>query len=289
MLSPMTSPSRPPNATAAGYACPADGKPSTFRSRINGFDLYRCNQCGLTFVPPQDLSTVDYNTLYSEGGGYDAKLRNADLLDSGKNPLPRARRTVIEKLRTSPPAKALEIGCGVGDFLHALEALGTTKCFGTEISSNAAERARKVVKAPIAIAPFDATVFPDETFDAIFMWEVIEHVTDLRPLFTEINRRIGPGGQLFLSTPNYGLPLVWEDVPRDPRATPPVHVTFWNKRALESFLRDIGFSRVRVTGASFPRNAVRRAGGGRLAELRAAVKAKLFHSHRLTLIAEAVK
>lgn len=277
------------SAEAATSQCPADGRPAAFRARINGYDLYRCDHCSLTFVPTRQLVDVDYDALYKAEGGYASKLEQADAMESGEAPsLLRYRREIIDSMRGDPPGRALEIGCGVGDFLRVLETLGTT-CFGTEMSANAAERARKLVKGEVAVAPFDATVFPGQKFDAIFLWEVIEHVSDLRQMFAEIFRRLAPGGRLVLSTPNYQSRLMWEDVPRDPRATPPVHVTFWTRRALELFLRELGFSSVGVRAVSWPRNPLRRAGGGRLAELRVATAAQLLPSRRRTLVAEAVK
>src|SRR5207248_3097982 len=57
----------------------------------------------------------------------------------------------------------------------------------------------KFVKASATDLPFS-----DETFDAVVMWEVLEHLpngTEARAI-AELSRVLRPGGRLFLSTPH---------------------------------------------------------------------------------------
>jgi SAM-dependent methyltransferase len=55
-----------------------------------------------------------------------------------------------------------------------------------------------------AIGSATALPFPDNTFDTVVSWEVIEHIPKNQELkmFSEINRVLKPEGKLYLSTPN---------------------------------------------------------------------------------------
>ncbi len=44
--------------------------------------------------------------------------------------------------------------------------------------------------------------FPAKSFDAVTIWEVIEHLTNPKRTIEEIRHLLRPGGYLFLSTPN---------------------------------------------------------------------------------------
>ncbi len=277
-----------PQRDARMSPCPCDGQPANLSATINKFDVYKCPSCGLRFVPPEIAAKVDYDELYREGGDYHHHIREAaTLAATSATHFPRSRSRVLDSIRGNPPKTAMEIGCGVGSFLYALEQLGVV-CHATDMSENAVGKARQYVKAEIEITHFGPDVFPGKTFDAIFMWEVLEHIADVRPLVMEIYRRLEPGGKFYLSTPNYESRLMWTDVDRDPRAIPPVHVTFWTRKSLQVLLGEAGFGQVRIEPCSFPSGAARRS-GGKLRVLGAAIEAQLRPSQRRTLVATATK
>jgi len=102
--------------------------------------------------------------------------------------------------------KILDIGCGFGwcelNFLKRKASHITC----TEISDHDLETIRKYVKNPkvkTVVASALDLPFPDNSFDTVVSWEVIEHipVNTEDKMFTEIFRVLKPGGVFYLSTP----------------------------------------------------------------------------------------
>lgn len=239
--------------------CVACGYPSTLLSHapVNGFTFHRCEQCTLVFIPlSQFESTMDYDELYTDNGLYSVKFSEAS---GGELPcLNRTRRHAIDEIKKIGPKTALEIGCGTGTFLKRLQLMGID-CAGVEPSSKAAEMARTVLNVPIENEFFSSGSFAGQKFDAIFVWEVIEHVHDLKDFVENINNLLVPGGYLFMSTPNYESSWMWNDMPLDPMSAPPVHVTFWNMKAYTKFL-DSAFDSNSIKRYSAPLGAAQRSG-----------------------------
>jgi SAM-dependent methyltransferase len=107
----------------------------------------------------------------------------------------------------------LDNGCGVGQYLHKMEA-DAERAVGLEFDSDfarqAGERAESVVRAAAEALPF-----PPDSFDLVLSHEVLEHVDDDREALREIIRVLrpadregkSPGGRLVLFVPNRGYPF----------------------------------------------------------------------------------
>lgn len=95
----------------------------------------------------------------------------------------------------------LDIGCGVGDFLHTAEEHGW-KCTGIEPSEDAKAIARTKTKAEI-INSEDMENIPDASFDLITMWHVLEHVDDLKWQIEQLHRLTKTKGRIVIAVPNY--------------------------------------------------------------------------------------
>jgi len=103
--------------------------------------------------------------------------------------------------RLRPGFKVLDWGCGRGsDVLH-LRRMGID-AYGAEISPQTIERGKPLFDelgidhgATIKlISPQNRTDFPDESFDLITSYQVLEHVADLPAAAAEIARLLRPGG-----------------------------------------------------------------------------------------------
>ncbi len=101
-----------------------------------------------------------------------------------------------------------DIGCGPGVLIsklpknkltYAVDVSEQTVRFATELN----KKLGKNVKGIVALA--EKLPFPDNTFDCLFMVEVIEHMPpelEAKAL-NEVKRVLKPGGQFVLTTPNY--------------------------------------------------------------------------------------
>ena len=136
--------------------------------------------------------------------------------------------------------RVLDVGCGYGFLLEALEKAGY-EAHGIEVSAHAAEQARRRTRAQVfqqgAEEPFP---FPDGHFDAITLFDVIEHLPRYPAALASCRRCLGPGGKLFVITlnahsiarPLLGKRWAWHQ--------DPTHVHMFTARMLRRALEEAG-------------------------------------------------
>ncbi|RZJ71932.1 class I SAM-dependent methyltransferase [Flavobacterium sp.] len=113
--------------------------------------------------------------------------------------------------------KILDIGAGTGDFLSVAKEDGW-QVEAIEPSS----KARKVAETKGISFSEETSAFTDESFDAITMWHVLEHVPDPEAQLRELHRLLKPDGSIIIAVPNhksydaefYGENWAAFDVPR---------------------------------------------------------------------------
>ncbi len=94
-------------------------------------------------------------------------------------------------LRRFPCSRFLEIGCGEG-FL--LSALNHGKKFAIDLSTQAINAAQTRAQAQFSVALSERLPFPDGCFDLVASVGVMEHFLDIREATQEIKRVLSPGG-----------------------------------------------------------------------------------------------
>lgn len=273
------------NPETKEFQCEACRHPAKrVAANVQGFEIIACDACGLRFVPPNAMQTVDYDKLYSREGDYSYKLEElAAPPEAGPYVFPRSRRIALDKIQKIKPSNLLEIGCGTGDFLRAAEEMGI-KAWGSDVSANALALARQRVKAELFCGILAADTFGGRTFDMVCSWEVLEHVPSPREFMQTIWNRLEPNGFVFLSTPNYESRYMWQNMPQDARSRPPVHVTFWTQNSLKTLLSQAGFEQVSVERYSIPASAAA-LGNHALDRWLVYPESYLRHSQRMTLLA----
>jgi SAM-dependent methyltransferase len=165
---------------------------------INGcqfeFNLVQCGRCGTAYINPQlDREKV----LGTAGGGawHAAEQVNQGIYQKG---LRKIQSYFPNK--TTKELKLLDIGCGFGAFLSFANQAGFDVT-GVEIDKKIAQAARE--NGFVVYDDFlENLALPDNSFDVITLWDVIEHVPDPVSLLTECHRLLRPGGVLFYHTGN---------------------------------------------------------------------------------------
>jgi SAM-dependent methyltransferase len=152
-------------------------------------------------------------------------------------------RALVELLRRFevPSGRVLDVGSGFGFFLKSLQEEGYQP-YGLEVSDYARQRAREYTAAPI-VGQTAERDFPFEPgfFDAVTMFDVIEHIEDYPSTLAECKRTLRPGGRILVMTPSghsiarflLGRHWSWH---KDP-----THVHMFTPGSLVSALRDAGF------------------------------------------------
>ena len=107
-------------------------------------------------------------------------------------------RQVVEMLKSIPvcPDKLLDYGCGVGGWIPILaKVFKNSEIHGVEISSTAVEKAKqKFSNFNFHHLENNIVPMPDQSFDLIFSYHVLEHVDDINASVKDIARLITKGG-----------------------------------------------------------------------------------------------
>lgn len=112
-----------------------------------------------------------------------------------------AERDALETMFLAglPAGRVLEIGCGSGSLLRRLHDLGW-ETEGQDIDPNAASFGSDDIIAHLG--ELKALALPSESYDAVIMNHVIEHVHHPVELLRECHRIAKPGAVLVIATPN---------------------------------------------------------------------------------------
>lgn len=106
--------------------------------------------------------------------------------------------------------RVLDAGCAKGKFSARLVAEGA-EVTGVDVSPALIQAARRrQLPAHFEVGSVTALPFPDASFDAAIIIEVLEHVPDLDAALTELGRVLRPGGSLLVVDKNrFGLHPEW--------------------------------------------------------------------------------
>ena len=149
--------------------------------------------------------------------------------------------------------RALDLGCGVGDFAAELARAGA-EVVGIEVAEAALARARaRHPGLDFRVARVDGPLpLPDGSFDLVWASEVIEHIADTARWLSEVRRVLAPGGRLLITTPSHGrLRLAVGGIERfsEPLGD---HLHLYSRRSLRTLLSEFGFADVHVRSAGGP-------------------------------------
>lgn len=207
-------------------------------------------QCALLWLDPAPLEqdiALAYRNYYTHAPppASTGPLRRAYRLLLPLTPLLRQRQRLRAMcLDTVKPGRVLEVGCGAGQRLAALRKIGW-QAEGQEIDPQAAALARQMHGLQVHLGPLEQLALPEESFDAVVMNHVIEHVHDPARLVAECRRLLKPGGRFVAVTPNAGSFLhkrfgsSWRGL------EPPRHLHIFSPRTLPQLAERAGLARAR--------------------------------------------
>jgi len=198
------------------------------RLAFSSFSLWRCRTCGFEQIDPAPTAE-QLRQIYSAAYFGKAKYGDARALAHEY----RRRRALMRRAGVEPGMRLLEIGCGVADFLGPLAAGHDVT--GIDISTEAIDQAkarRPDLADRLEATPIEAFEPRGDGYDAILMWDVIEHLWDGPSMLELIARWLRPGGRLVLSTPDIAAITARLMGRKWPFMTPPEHLSFFSARSV---------------------------------------------------------
>jgi SAM-dependent methyltransferase len=222
------------------------------------YDILACAACDLIWTNPLIYrSNGDGAAPADDYWAEDVYLANAEPQKA------RFRKQLRAFLRASgspdpSSLRVLEVGSGLGFFLDVCEEAGIA-AEGCDIEEPAVRYANRE-RARSRLGTLDAT-YADESFDAVFAFNLIEHLPHPKEFFSEARRVLKPGGALVLETPV--RESLFHTVARaGDRVTrgrlnfygmhPGGHVYKFSKRTFTSLPRGLSFERLRQRNISSP-------------------------------------
>ena len=168
------------------------------------FEIWECKNCTQRFtqnIPDsEEIGKYYHSENYISHSDNTTGLINKLYHKVRRRTLVQKKKLIIETTAKST-GQILDLGCGIGAFLDTMKHANWL-CTGIEPDEGARNKAQELYGLQVK----DAGEFynlPFETFDAITLWHVLEHVHELHPYITQLSKLLAPGGKLFIAVPNY--------------------------------------------------------------------------------------
>lgn len=203
---------------------------------VNDCRLLLCYRCGLLQVDQEEPSGEQQEQMYSASYFVHSKYNDTATLHREY----RRRLRLMNKVLGNGSFRVLEFGCGDGSFIAF--AGDRFDMWGIDISNTAIAEARE--RYPALRNRFQAgrlaeVSFASLTFDAVVLWDTLEHIWDPASVCAQLFRLLKPGGYLLLSTPNRGALFARLTGRYWPFMTPPEHLGLFSRPSIAYLAREI--------------------------------------------------
>ncbi len=191
-----------PVCQSANISPALSAKDFTVSSQI--FSINKCNDCTVIFtqdVPSQDaIGTYYASENYVSHSNTQKGLVNRLYHIIRKKTLV-TKRNLLKKETGISTGKILDVGCGTGAFLNEMKNNGW-QITGLEPDETARKNAIELFNIEPLPSP-EIFNLPSESFDAITLWHVLEHVHQLQGYTAQLKKLLTKKGMLFIAVPNY--------------------------------------------------------------------------------------
>lgn len=223
---------------------------------FKGRELAKCTRCSFVYMNPQptdaelgEIYGADYflGSTNEKGRAATEALKRA----SARHYLSLIPASIRPAAGASGQRTLLEVGPGGGELLVEAGLAGWSVA-GVEYSPDACKNIEAALRKNIPASSFavhcgelEAVGFPDGSFDACVLSDVIEHVRDPRRFLAEVFRLLKPGGAIVVATPSldsFSAKLMgrhWMEYKEE-------HLLYFNRETLKRSLQNAGFRNVEL-------------------------------------------
>jgi len=193
--------------------------------------VVKCNKCGFVYINPRiksELVVKGYTGGSDENFVSQARGREmtfAKCLDS------------VEKYKKK--GRILDIGTAGGSFLKVAKGCGWD-AHGIEPNKWLGEWGKKQYGVDIKQGTIHDHKFPDNYFDVITLWDVLEHVPDPKKELLEVRRILKDDGFIFVNYPDIGS-WIAKLMGRRWVFWLSIHLFYFTPRTMKMMLKKTGF------------------------------------------------
>jgi 2-polyprenyl-3-methyl-5-hydroxy-6-metoxy-1,4-benzoquinol methylase len=214
------------------------------------YNLGQCKECNFIFClnmyTQEEFITV-YNELYNDENAIyqnHSITEFNNLLKGEKIKVGMNRSKLIKKNVFNSNCKSvLEIGSGIGLVASYIgQNDKTIQYTGIELDKDAFDKSQ-LLKLNTINGDFTEMDKLAGNFDVIMMWEVIEHLQDLKRFLELAYKKLNVGGKIILSTPNYNKIFNYPNREKDQlfQSLPPIHLNFFTLENIKNIFEQHQF------------------------------------------------
>jgi 2-polyprenyl-3-methyl-5-hydroxy-6-metoxy-1,4-benzoquinol methylase len=209
--------------------------------------LARCRACG--FVTWPGARSQDVETLYDED--YFTRVDYPDYVGN-ESSLRRSMRRHLDQMSRygGLEGNLLEIGCAYGFFLDEARR-HFSRVMGIDVAASAVSHARQALGLDARAGRFLDMDFDEESFDAVCLWDTIEHVPRPERFLDRARTLLHPGGWLYLTTGDLSSLNARLRGARWRQIHPPSHLHYFSRATIQRLLERLGFEVVGFETAAY--------------------------------------
>jgi SAM-dependent methyltransferase len=231
------------NDRASLHGCLVCGGVGRLWTERGGRELWRCSRCGFAWVPQGLMRNPSGTSIYDDDVPIFFSDTQADYYrDDATVDAARAKVEWVRQYARSG-GRLLDVGANFGHFLQ--QAAPYFDTIGIEPSRTVVEWGRENLDAPLEVGSIEHenAAFVGR-FDAITLFDVIEHLPDPAAALRRCGSYLAPGGLIFITTPDadsvmariLGSHWYYVDLVE--------HISLFGSTNLETLLRQTGFAAV---------------------------------------------
>ena len=203
----------------------------------NGFKIVRCLNDGLIFVSPHPADLRPFYDQRYYTGRMPGVYADYTAASAEATPAWQERLVGLEAV-LGHPGNLLDVGCATGEFLNLAHSCGW-EVSGLEMSEWAVAKAREAYDFSLTRGSLPDARIPDAAYDAVTLWDCIEHLADPRAALLDVHRILKPNGVLMLST---GVVLHEDPQLISQWYYPPWHLYYFSENTIHQLLAECGFT-----------------------------------------------
>lgn len=216
------------------------------RTRDSNQKVAKCKKCNLLQLFPLPTPQEE-KKFYDEDKQSKLILQKIDIENLQKRSEVDTKRRV-EKIKNilKPASKILDVGCGYGFFVKALNDQ-EFHCTGLEVSKERRAIAEKVTGEKILK---DKIAGPKNKilYDAISLFHVLEHITDPIKLCQDLRAYLARSGLLIIEVPNANDHLLNQSSPYRDFFWQTAHISYFTPETVSMILKRAGYRKVKIEG-----------------------------------------